>query len=174
MEILYGKLIEISAIWGVRVMLKLIKKKILPRIQHRICIDIPERGHLLHGAAADKHIEFIATISNPTPIELIITAGTITILNQDIPFGIHTVEQIVVPKESSKYRITLAIYNPFLNPLGLPTINERWKLRGLLKLHCYYGDWNMSIDSPYFSADCQGWENIKKWVDTEKSRLGGL
>lgn len=171
-NILYGWLVEVSAMWGVRFILKPIKRKMLSHIQRRITVNIPERGHILHDGEPDRHIEFIADIGNPTPLELTVSMERISIINSDIPIGIgYSTEPIRIPRECPSYQITIAKYYPFLCPIGLPIENQRWQLKGVLKLHCYYGDWVQPITPKLFRVDCRNWEEVRNWILEQKRRL---
>jgi hypothetical protein len=146
-----------------------IKKPILEVVKRRVSITIPERGHLLHGGAADKHIEFVAEFRNPTPVNLLIKTGKVEIIHNDIPIGSSTINNVPIPREASP-KISVANYYPFLCPIGLPTKNEQWRLEGSLNMQCPYGSWDILIETRHpFSVEHEGkWEDIKAWIESKK------
>ena len=166
MESIYGWLIEISGTWGVRKLLRVVKQKMVSRIAKRVQVQIPQDQHFLHSGDASRCIEFVAFIDNPTPLNIAIKGGRVTVFSHDIPIAEINAVNASIPRESQRHRITLAIYNPFLYPVGIPARNERWKLEANLLFACYYGEWSTgSIESHYFAVlSDQKWQDVRDLV----------
>jgi hypothetical protein len=167
----YSWLVEISATWGIRKMLKVISGKVLPRIEQRVTIDVPKELHFLHSRARGRPLEFVALISNPTPLAIWICGREITISYNDAVLAIEKDNtRIQIPKETLKHHVTLAIYRPLMHPVGLPSKNESWKLEGTLKLRCYYGEWSLPIKTGYFAISGD-WQEAKEHVAQIRKEL---
>ena len=167
MESVYVWLIEVSGTWGVRKLLRIIKRQMASHITKRVQVRISRDQHFVHGGDASRCIEFVAFVDNPTPLTVAIEGGTITVFNHDIPIAEIDALSVNIPKESQNYRITLATYNPFFHPVGIPAKNDYWKLKVNLEFNCYYGKWRTGlIESGYFSVltSAHTWEELRDWV----------
>lgn len=167
MENVYGWLIEISGTWGVRKLLRVMKRQMLSRITKRVQVRISDEQHFVHSGDASRCIEFVAFVDNPTPLSIAIKGGKITVFNYDIPIAEIDALSVNIPKECQNYRITLAFYKPFLYPVGIPVRNDYWKLDVNLEFSCYYGEWwTRPIKSGYFTVLISGqtWEELRDWV----------
>lgn len=159
-----GFILEISAKWGIRIILKVISGKLLHRIRRRVEIEYPAEGHHFHRRAMGRPLEFVAYISNPTPLDICICEKEIKIINSGVVLAVEKdYTSIQIPREGQKRSITLAIYRPLLYPIGLPARNERWELEGVLRLSCYYGEWELPIKTGEFSIGAD-WDEAKQHI----------
>lgn len=153
--------IETSGKWGLRRLYKMFSKKLLPRLEQRIEVEIPYDTHFIHQGDAGRPIEFQFTVRNPTPLVITVQDIYTTIYYQDIPIAnLSDSRKIVIPRESPKTNFMLAMYWPLMHPVGLPVKNDSWRLKAAFNLQCYYGSWTVTKESRPFSV-LGDWQEAK-------------
>jgi len=139
LEAIAGKVMWATGIWGVRYMLRIIKSPLRKKIQERMMIDVPERGHFVREGDAEQNISFAVHFTRPS-------ASTLQIIG--IAYKILYTDKVVqerqwsgleeIKGDSSRIRINL-LYYPMESPLGIPPSADKWGLKGIATIDCMYG-----------------------------------
>ena len=172
MDVVWGFLVDISGNWGIRKMLKLMKRSLLPHIVKRVSFRIPDKGHFLHDGDINRLIEFIAIVNNPTPLNITLFSREIDVLHEYVVIAsISNCNETEICREVKESHIAIEIYNPLLYPMGLPTKNEQWSIRGKLRLRCPYGEFDYDIPESNLFCVSGDWNKALEHVARVK---GGL
>ena len=171
------RLFEVATMRGARVLLRrVLREPTLRLIDRRFYLRVPERHHHIRAGEAERTILFYVEYSNPTPHRLHVTSRRTEILYQDVVVGSwwsDAVEQI--SPEVQNRLLEVAVYNPFLFPLGLPETPKGWKIRGWLDVQGYYGAFRRGFVSPIpvTVEDSGTWDETRGWVDRRITEMRG-
>jgi len=105
-------------------------------------------------------------------LNIIIINHEIDIFHEDVVIAsISKSTETEISRESKEAHIAIAIYNPLLYPTGLPVKNEQWSIKGKLRLHCPYGEFDYDIPKSNSFSVLGDWNEALKHISKVK---GGL
>ncbi len=160
-----GKAVELTGIWGVKYMLKIMSSGILQRIKSQMMIDVPESGHFVRYGEAEKSISFKVIFTRPYPAKLAITHIDYQILyGNKVRQRNQWKKSIILDKDTLRVPIEL-FYYPLESPLGIPASPSGWKLTGITTIECIYGRFEKEFESKVLTVDCSiPWEKLANEV----------
>jgi hypothetical protein len=133
---------------GVRWMLKLMKRRTLVIMQKYVEVRVGDDLSFLDGQSPNRYVTFPISVRNPTPWELKITDASCSILYNDIIYSYKAIVleklPVTIPKGTHN-KVFYIRYDPFSSPLGLPPNQVGWKVKGLLAISSYFGNFEIAI-----------------------------
>lgn len=160
--IIIGKAVELTGIWGVNQVLRIMKSPILKKIQSQMMIDIPTDGHFVLCGRAERDISFSVDFTRPYPATLNIMhidyqiAYSSKVWYRDQWNGLVTLD-----KNTLRTRIQL-LYRTLESLLGIPESPSGWKLTGTATIKCVYGTFQKPFESKILTVTSDiSWENLR-------------
>lgn len=157
-----------TGIWGLKHMLKVLKKPILRQIEIKTTVNVPLRNHFVREGDPEQNISFRVDVRRGTPSTL-----RITNIDYEIMHDYRVIQNKKwtglqeIKGDSTAIRIDL-LYNPLESPLEIPPSDDKWAFRGTATIDCIYGRFTKSFDSTIGGqltvAHDSAWEEIRNKV----------
>ena len=123
------------------------KKQTIEKIEKHFEIEVPQDGHFVKMAYADRPISFKILISNYTEFELSINKISYKIYYQDKVVQEKTYQEPIVIEAEARKLPKYLDYFPFLSPTGIPKSNQNWDIKGVAFVDSEHGPFVKHFES---------------------------